>query len=51
MADKFHVPRLVQPAAYRYLKHLEFGRAALPLWAYGNKRFLNYRLRVLSSCA
>jgi len=32
VADKFHVLRLVQPAIYRYLKQLELGREALPLY-------------------
>lgn len=32
VADKFHVLRLVQPAIYRYLKQLELGRDALPLY-------------------
>jgi len=32
VADKFHVLRLVQPAIYRYIKQLELGRDALPLY-------------------
>jgi hypothetical protein len=32
VADKVHVLRLVQPAIYRYLKQLELGRDALPLY-------------------
>ena len=32
VADKFHVLRLIQPAIYRYIKQLELGRDALPLY-------------------
>jgi transposase len=32
VADKFHVLRLIQPAVYRYIKQLELGRDALPLY-------------------
>jgi transposase len=32
VADKFHVLRLIQPAIYRYLKQLQLGRDALPLY-------------------
>jgi len=32
VADKFHVLRLIQPAIYRYLKQLQLGREALPLY-------------------
>ena len=32
VADKFHVLRLVQPAIYRYIKQMELGRDALPLY-------------------
>jgi hypothetical protein len=32
VADKFHVLRLITPAIHRYIKQLELGRDALPLY-------------------